>query len=79
MSMFEDDATLLFIGQGDDGPRGGPPCDLYVHVRVRARTQPPAGWREARPRRGARQRRSVDVWEHLREEIRAGWNAARAR
>lgn len=30
----DDGATLRMTGQGPAGPRGGPPGDLYIHVRV---------------------------------------------
>src|SRR5437763_7338548 len=32
----DDGTTLRLAGRGAAGPRGGPPGDLYVHVRVRA-------------------------------------------
>jgi molecular chaperone DnaJ len=32
---FDDGMTLRYGGEGEPGPRGGPPGDLYVAVRVR--------------------------------------------
>lgn len=34
---IEDDATLRLTGQGESGPRGGQPGNLYVGIRVRPR------------------------------------------
>ncbi|OGQ90566.1 MAG: molecular chaperone DnaJ [Deltaproteobacteria bacterium RIFOXYA12_FULL_58_15] len=32
---FEDGMSLRYAGQGEPGPRGGPPGDLYIAVRIR--------------------------------------------
>ena len=32
---IEDGTQMILRGQGEDGPHGGPPGDLYVNVRVK--------------------------------------------